>query len=358
MTMVNLVEIDTIYGFKAVELHNADLTEMDLNVDLLIVSAFKGSYIPTRGSLIGSLLENRGISVLDLSFNPSIDLRQSMSVWMSKTLENQPYQRLACVEMLDFLDTSYSVEASIKNLFSLINIGEMQDFHIHSVAMPLIGTGQQGIFTEDILKTLMPYCLKALNTIPRLQKIVFVERSKEKVRVLDRAMNDYLARKESDTQYLPDNHLSNAVREDLLSSLKKLKSSLMVDTSEVHTVNELLSKLNDFSLRFFELGILSRRLCELLVKDILERENLKSPLYNSIDALRDKKISVWIISYLHTLRIFGNEAAHEKDNEGYFPAAVHQQDLITILFCLNRVIDFWIKYRFNRSHNISESNRK
>lgn len=352
MTIINLFEIDTVYGFKAVELHHADLTDLSFNVDLLVLSAFKNNYVPTNGTLIGSLFKNRAINVQELAVQPAIDLRDSMGVWLSKPIDvGHPYHRIACIEMMKLTGGKLRVEQSVKNLFSLISIGEMQDIHFTSLAMPIIGSGQQGILPEDVLEVLMPISLKALYTIPRLQKIIFVEYTAEKVKILNQAMNKHLARKESDVQSIPENSLSNAILQDVAASLKKLKMSLgQGDPNELTTIDEFLMKLQAGSLRFFELGLLSRRLCELVVKDILEVKRLKDPLYLAIDGLKEKKkISGWIISYLHTLRIFGNEAAHEKGNTGYVPAQIHQQDLLTILFFLNRVLDFWIWYRFKRN---------
>jgi Domain of unknown function (DUF4145) len=350
MNLINLVEIDTIYGYKSIELHHGDLTKPNFEVDLLVVSAFKNSYHPVNGTLIRSLLDNRSISVKHLAAEPLIDLRQSLGVWMSDSLESQPYQRIACIEMLGYWGTDNPIEQSIKNLFSLINIAEMQDISITSIAMPLIGTGQQGISPEHILKVLMPICLKALSKISRLQKIIFVEFSAEKVEELDKAMNLNLARKDSDEQELLKNHdLTDAVKQELLFSLIKLKRKLLEGNKAQHdlvTLDELIRKIENNSLRFFELGLLSRRICELLVMDILDVKKLDYPLYKAIDVLQEKrKISSWIISYLHTLRVFGNEAAHEKGNKESYPAQINHHDLINIMFSLNRVVEFWIWYR-------------
>ncbi|MDP6946974.1 MAG: hypothetical protein QF464_22685, partial [Myxococcota bacterium] len=56
-------------------------------------------------------------------------------------------------------------------------------------------------------------------------------------------------------------------------------------------------------------------------------------------------VSPWIRSYMHTLRIFGNEGAHHKDDDERFPRALTEKDLALCLFCVLRVLSFWVEFR-------------
>lgn len=84
MSLINICEINTYYGYKSIELHHADLSAFNKSVDCLIISAFKGDYIPTPNSLIGALHENLNINIDDVVKDLQIDLRESLNVWLSK----------------------------------------------------------------------------------------------------------------------------------------------------------------------------------------------------------------------------------------------------------------------------------
>ena len=46
---------------------------------------------------------------------------------------------------------------------------------------------------------------------------------------------------------------------------------------------------------------------------------------------------------MHTLRIFGNEAAHERDATERRPQTLTERDLAVCLFCLERIVAFWLE---------------
>ena len=68
-------------------------------------------------------------------------------------------------------------------------------------------------------------------------------------------------------------------------------------------------------------------------------------LCSSIEALRDGSIASWGASYMHLIRVFGNEAAHESAGRGRIPAEIGGKDLMSLLFCPNRATHSWVAYR-------------
>ena len=64
-------------------------------------------------------------------------------------------------------------------------------------------------------------------------------------------------------------------------------------------------------------------------------------LFKKIETLHNRNIAQWISSYMHVLRIFGNESAHER-NTHRMPSELTENDFIISLFCLNRVLQFWL----------------
>jgi hypothetical protein len=45
------------------------------------------------------------------------------------------------------------------------------------------------------------------------------------------------------------------------------------------------------------------------------------------------------------LRIFGNEAVHDKKDKNITPEYIDVNDLTVCLFCLQRILNFYINYK-------------
>jgi hypothetical protein len=345
MEIRNLIEIETAHGFKAIELCEGDVTLLPQKIDLLVVSAYKNDYIPTSGSIIGALKEKLGIDVHQLAQRPEFDFSDSLGVWISAEINHAAFSRIACVEFLDYSGVG-EVETSVNSLFGLISFCQMHNVIIREMAMPLIGSGQQRISPDKLLPFIIPACQKLLNNHPELRKIILIEREESKLAAFDAALNQYLIRSAVDVQTIPKSTVINNLKKEILIDLRHLRQSMEACNPAHRTVGELAILLEKSEVRFFELGLMVRRAAEAFVKDILGEKNLKSDLLTSIDNLRSKKnISNWITGYLHILRTFGNEAAHDKDNSQRNPSDIQQKDIITLLHCLSRIIEFWREYR-------------
>lgn len=341
MEIVNIIELETPFGNKAIELIWGDVSKLSSKIDLLIVSAFKKAYTPIEGTLIGALKNNLNIDVRELSKDPEFSFSENLGVWISKEIDNPLIARIACVEILDYSGV-YDFESKINSLFGLLNFCQMHNISFKEIAMPLIGSGHQGIAPDILLPFIIPACEKILKNTQSLRKIIIIEQNEAKVKAFDEAFNQYLTRSETAIQTLPKDLISDNLKNELLEDLVKLYSLIPKEKKQlVNTILELKSILNKSETRFFELGLMARRIAEAVVKDILGSNELRFELWKSIDSLRDKQVSSWIIGYLHILRTFGNVAAHETDNSKRMPADINAKDILTLLFCLNRVIDFW-----------------
>lgn len=52
-------------------------------------------------------------------------------------------------------------------------------------------------------------------------------------------------------------------------------------------------------------------------------------------------MSDWVRSYLHTLRVLGNEAVHLRDKRDRLPRDLEPEDVLVLLANILRVLDFW-----------------
>lgn len=357
MALVNLFEIETPSGYKAVELHSGDLTKIDEKIDAIVVSAFKNGYSPTPGTLLGSLLENCNLNLKNLAQDPELDLRSALNVWISKRIDNQNFVRIICIEIIDLISEEKEIEKAVKNLFSLIALADSQDLKIESIALPFIGTGNQGIDPGLILPRLMELSKRSLENLACLKKIIFYEKDEKKITILNDSLNKYLKRSDFETSTYSLENFQLTIKDDLLRYLIKLKSDPIISSPGItETITDLIEKIKQNQIKPFEIGVLSRRLVEFIVKDVLEVKSFTKDLSYSINEMKSKDIASWVISYLHILRTFGNVAAHSSEANSYRPPTMNEKDLITLFICLNRSLDFWLWYRNFRNSQFVENN--
>jgi hypothetical protein len=70
---------------------------------------------------------------------------------------------------------------------------------------------------------------------------------------------------------------------------------------------------------------------------------------SAIHGLSRSYVAKWIVSYLHTLRTLGNEAAHAvKEHKARFPRTLEADDLFVLLAQLRRVLDFRARWCASR----------
>jgi O-acetyl-ADP-ribose deacetylase (regulator of RNase III) len=337
MNIVNIHEVQTVWGYKSIELVHGDITKLDCELDCLVVSAFKNGFTPTPGTVLGALYQNHNVAIYNLIERAPINLRTPFNIWISEELNIENFKRIACIEILG---THIELDTVFKSLTSLLLICETHNIKLNSIALPILGAGNQGLNPQLIIPYLLENTHNALKNIKQLNKVLFVEMTAEKVQLLNEAINKHLKRDDSPTTRLPQTDISKNIIEELLVNLSKIKMNL----PSSGTIDELIQCLKSDQTRIFETSILGRRLVERIVLDILNESNRKEDLKRSIDRLHSKQIATWIISYMHIIRTFGNFAAHDSNMLNKFPRNLSENDLINYLFSLNRVTDFWLEY--------------
>lgn len=165
---------------KHIHFRHGDVCQINEEIDLLICSAYIGGYGPTPGSLIGSLLQHKGISVSRLARNPQLDLK-SFGGWLSEQTGCN-IRRIACIELINWHrrhDRLYVNTTMLKRAFSTVRFLVEQTvtsgIPVRNIYLPLLGCGQQGIEPEFIVSPLMEECLNMLENIDQLRQITFFE---------------------------------------------------------------------------------------------------------------------------------------------------------------------------------------
>jgi hypothetical protein len=181
-----------------------------------------------------------------------------------------------------------------------------------------------------------------LARLNKLERIFFIELDPQKADALNQAMNEVLGRIKV---IVPKGELIRGVRQDILERIEVAMSSTS-DTA-ARLLVDLRRIISNEESRSFEIGIIGRRLVEFLVQHLWDAKKGR-PLMNSIEDLAAHGIADWIRSYMHMLRVFGNESAHEKSRENRHPPAVSEADIVLCLFCILRILDFWAETKLKR----------
>jgi hypothetical protein len=344
MGLINVISVPTSNGIKTIEIHNDDLTALNWNFDILVMSAYQNRYNPAPNTVIKALEDNLGINLFDLSLKPTLDLRSSLNCWISNSIEGEKFNHILCVEGIKTaIADSGTSETAISDLFGFISLLNYKNIKVQSIAMPLIGVGFQGNSIEAVLPILIDKAISSLSNIPSLSTIYFVEIDPEKASLIDQTINSVMKRGGEKLDFVFEDPIAIALLEQALSKLVQIKriSSKFNDNK---TIINLIDKINSRKIRFFELGILSRKLLELLIPEISELKSDKYiTLYEHLNVLKSKNIADWMITYLHTIRIFGNFVAHEYETQG-IPGHMEKSDLIVFSHALNRFLDFYINF--------------
>ncbi len=206
MKRIFSIDLPTPHGDKTLSVVCGDVTRVDFPVDILTTSSYPGEYSPTPGSMFGAL-DGIGISVHELARRPYIDLRPVGGVWLSDEVEsdNALISRIGCIE------TAYTIHgcrlmldeealiASMKSYFRMLDIASYSGVKMESVALPLLGTGSQGIPVGLIIPPLLSECVAFLKRNESVKNVIFIEYSREKAEAFVKAIeSSYSLFKEAD----------------------------------------------------------------------------------------------------------------------------------------------------------------
>jgi hypothetical protein len=334
---LNIVGLETAWGFKTIELYEADLSLTNFDSDVLVFSVFAGGYNARPGTLLGDLKSNLRFNISDEEKMPAYDFRKPLSLWISRALQGYPFRRVIAIEMKG---SYWPIKECIDNVFAAVAALSAKGVEVRTIATPVLGAGNQKIAPAEIIPSLLNAAEGALRRHECPRRILFVEKNSTRAQLLSQQM-DLTLRRASIT--LPKTELLKSLRADLKKGLDNAAD--LVSMGHAALFDEARRLVDSETTRSVEIGLIGRRLVEFVVDDILSYKKPSIDLVKKIDALDERKIAPWIRGYMHTLRILGNESVHEKTSDGRIPAHVNQDDLALCLFCLQRVVEFWKAYR-------------
>ena len=327
-----MIGVETRHGFKTLELHEADLAGLDFRVDVLVLSAFAGDYLPTPGSVVHALETRFDLVIGAEASAPWLDMRSALGVWVSRELSTS--DRIARLLGVELLGTRMEFKESLENLFAALALIEAKGVSVDTVALPLLGTGAQMFDAGQVVRELVPRARGYLERSASTTRLAFVEIDPTKAGLVSDGLDAALGR---ERVTLPQEQVVAALRQDIHNQIQTLNQ--LFATAE-HTRSEWLGLLSEPTIRSVEFGIAARKLVELFVGLMGAREG---PLANRIRALETKGVlAPWLCAYMHVLRQLGNEAAHENvSGSKRVPRVLSAADLVAGLVCVRRLLDSW-----------------
>ena len=335
---VNRFGLEADKGYRTFELFLGDITaplRYDEN-EVLVVSAFRGNYHPTPGTVIQAL-HARGLDVESLLDGAAVDLRESSGTWIALHAGGPGFPScwIAGVELRDMFsrDATHELDLRLRGLFATFQYWEAATLRDrpYRVTLPLLGAGKQGLDPKDVLDRLLPYAKYALVRSPWMERIRFVAFQQADAEVLSEALDNHLGR-----------HHSQLDRFQLLDDIcKDIDNLIRTSGLQEQMLLDLLQVLNGARIQTYQLGPLARITAEWVTRRLLESSGRKPgfELFKSIEELRALHVAPWMISYLHTLRVFGNMSVHDQDTR-HTPESIEPQDVVLMLYCLQRVLAF------------------
>lgn len=341
--LINIISVQTSSGTKTIEIYKGDLANFKLQTDLLAFSSFINDYYPLDGTLIGALERKFDINIGLLAINTPFDFRKSLNCWVSEEIQDTYFKRLLCLEGINNeIMMNGNADELFQNIFATLSLLNFKNIPSSSITLPMLGTGSQGVKFKHVVKSFMEIAVDALKKNTFLDTINFVEINESHACKINNTIDDILDRDKEKKKEIIDAKLFDLYN-DILQKLLRIKTSNTAYQNN-NSINNLISKILLKKVKFYEIGILARKVMELLLRDMTGKSSVTS-LYEQILHLKtNKNVATWMTSYFHILKNLSNYAAHEVEPR-VIPNAINEEDRIIFSHLFNRFLDFYLEFK-------------
>lgn len=225
---------------KQISVHCDDVTSFHQKINILTTSAFIGSYKPTPRTVFAALA-GRGVFVDQLAQTPVFDLRNPCHVWLSEEICNSAaeIERIGCIEfrghhtsLEDPYEAEQSMINSIRAYFLMLDMAALYGLNVTTIALPLLGSGNQQIMGDLLLIPLMNECISFLQRNQNARNICFVEKNPEKaerivrclkssLRFLEKNGNEASVKDESELAFISYSSKDKNIADNLCAKLEQ-----------------------------------------------------------------------------------------------------------------------------------------
>lgn len=219
--------------------------------DILIVSAFPGSYEPYSKTLMAALY-HKGIFVGEMANNKEIDLRNQLGCWLSKPVSEVQQKQFNFKQILCFEPGSevHEDKTVAGNIFRCINSFAFEKQY-NVIAMPVVASGNQKIPLGKMLPALVEAAIFWFENGLPLQSLKLVlltdEQVAEGLSLFEKIKKDYESLTPPKEKPVSDLPFARKVVQKSAQILKGLKNLIPVNQFLISGMNDNLTRSIDSS---------------------------------------------------------------------------------------------------------------
>jgi hypothetical protein len=338
--LINSVSVETPHGFRIFELQHGDI--LSINTDLLVISAPDNTGQRAGGMLAEQLMTRFGFAV-EVP-HTSIDFGGGVSAWMQTGTPDLLFKHLLTLRIAEPTpqanaeNTADLYDRVVRAAFASIATQEFLGHTFRSIALPVLDRKRIANY-EAAIRSLLHYAflwLRQSHHTDVVRLFIYEERD---LRLWSAAMDMTLGRSFVDAG-------NEAMLRGLCHEIiAKINGGVLAGPlAELETPLRMSISSPD-KICVQTVATFGRKLAETITEQLCIANNLpiKRELLMNIEAIRVAKVTAeWITSYLHSLRVFGNEGVHSLSGKhAVLPSQLSSDDLMTILCAIRALMNYW-----------------
>lgn len=344
-TQINSVSVETPQGLRTFELFAGDVFSQE--ADLLVISTHHEEDEPPSGPLVETIENTYGLPV-DVS-QPFMTFGGGVTACVQPGNDKTPFRQLLTMRIAaprSQENPSEFYDRAIQSTFAAIAALEFLGNEFSGISLPVLV--RKGIADyESAVRALLRHALQWLRQSRHTIEVSYFVFNPDELSEWDRAMNESLGRTYVDTR---GESLVNGLCRDLCTVIDRGGLRDCPGNLETSLRNAVA---NPKLLCVQTVATFGRKLAEAVTEQVCH--DLQLPLgrdlMSNIETVRSSKmLAAWITSYLHSLRVFGNEGVHSLAvKRGVVPSELSPQDLLSILCAIRAIVLFWSEWQRNRT---------
>ena len=333
--VVNSVSVETVAGYRSFDIVHADA--LSVAADLHVISTHGNPSAAPSGQLYEAL-GKEGITV---DVGRVFEIIEAERIWtcFQEVVGHPTVSHVLTARMVasrGLADPGTFFDSAMRGVFSSVSALEYLGYRFETIALPLI-YGQRIVDFQAAVRSLLRHGLHWLKKSDDCSKVSFVVYDAADLAEWDRALDECLGR-----TYIgkADNLVLEAVVRETAHLLSKQIHGPFAAAAAA--LVQAIDRIDRISVE--ALCVFGRRLCEEIVSNVIRQRGLKHSviLMNNIETLRESGVAApWTISYMHSLRIFGNETVHVRDTVNFVPRQLERLDVLAALMATQGLLVFW-----------------
>ena len=348
--LVNAVSVETPQGLRTFELHSGDI--LGDRTDLLVISTHHNPRQPPTGHLVSTLKERFGFSV---DVNPHwISFGEGVSACVQGGDDRVPFRTLLTMRIArsgSQADPIAFYDRAVRATFAATAALEFMGGSFATLSLPVL-SGRRIVDYPAAVQSLLRHAFAWLRRSRDTEVVRYYVFEPDELQQWDQAMNTSLGRSYVDAAH---EFVARSLCQEIVAridggGLSKAPADLAASLRHALSDPERLSVQT--------VATFGRKLAEAVTEELccvlgiaVQRE-----LINNIEAVRrGSVVADWIVSYLHSLRVFGNEGVHSlAGKRQVIPSRLSSEDLVSLLSAIRALMSFWEEWSKRATRTASQ----